>query len=57
MRKFNWLLIMLAAVILAGCSGADTTSTDVKKNEDNISKANKEAMEKNPPPPGEGPGN
>lgn len=56
MRKFL-IFLSLFAIVAVGCGTAETTSEGVKQKESTIDKANKEGMEKNPPPPGEGPGN
>lgn len=58
MRKV--ILLTIAASLLAltaGCSGGGTTTENADKLHEMETRVNKEAMEKNPPPPGEGPSN
>jgi hypothetical protein len=54
-RKVLPVVLLCLGWVLVGCNSVETNPNDVKKAEDARSAANKEAMEKNPPPPGEGP--
>lgn len=50
-------LILLATVLIGGCGSSGGNPMDAKADEESRKAFQDEELKKNPPPPGEGPGN
>lgn len=57
MKALFGIFLAVLLIGLVGCGSSDVSASDVKKDDESRKAYEDDYLKKNPPPPGEGPGN